>query len=356
MKKRILLLIDDLEQGGAERQMVYLAHELKKCSYDIRLVKFFSGVSAYDNFLRLNNIKVETIVEGTNRWKRVLVIKNLVKSWTPDVVITYKDGVCMSACIARLLCKFNLIVSERNTTQELSFYERLKFLLYNAATFIVPNSYSQGEFIDRHYPRLRDKVKVITNTLDFFKFTRAKTDNELRVITVARLAPQKNVLTFLKALSILKDRGVKASFVWFGKISSDEYYKEIVELQIKLGLDSYIKFYTEGSDEIENEYSKSTHFCLPSIYEGFPNVLCEAMASGLICTASDVCDNRNILDNQEFLFDPTSPENIAEKIIHSLLISPEERNKIAERNSDRIKELCSAERFIKEYTTLIQNI
>lgn len=356
MNKRVLLLIDDLEQGGAERQMVYLANELKKGNCDIRLVKFFSGDSAYNAFLKSHNIVVETIQEGANRWKRIKVIKELVKEWTPDVVITYKDGVCMSACIARLLCKFNLIVSERNTTQELSFYERLKFLLYNAATFIVPNSYSQGEFIDKHFPRLRDKVKVITNTLDFSKFTRAKTDNELRVITVARLAPQKNVLTYLRALSILKDRGVTASFVWFGKISSDEYYKEIVELQIKLGLDSYIKFYTEGSDEIEKEYSKSTHFCLPSIYEGFPNVLCEAMSSGLICTASDVCDNRNILDSQEFLFDPISPEHIAEKLIYSLSISPEDRKRIAERNCNRIKELCSAERFIKEYTTLIQNI
>lgn len=42
MKKRVLLLIDDLEQGGAERQMVYLANELKKSH-----VGSFSNINHY---------------------------------------------------------------------------------------------------------------------------------------------------------------------------------------------------------------------------------------------------------------------------------------------------------------------
>ena len=60
---------------------------------------------------------------------------------------------------------------------------------------------------------------------------------------------------------------------------------------------------------------------MSSFYEGTPNVICEAMSSGCPIS-SDVCDNaRNVKENENgFLFNPRSPEDMAKKLEEALII------------------------------------
>lgn len=352
--RRILLLIDDMGQGGAERQMAYLAVLLQKRGYEVRLVRFYNGECAYTPDLREGNIEPECDIKGNNRWRRIWEIHKLVSSWNPRAVIVYKDGTCIGACLAKLFGRFRLIVSERNTSQMLTRSERLKFLCYRLADYIVPNSFSQAIFIKENFTNLIPKVKVITNTLPLDKFKSSEQNFPLRVITTARIAPQKNVENYLKALVILKERGIKAKFDWFGKPHNSEYFQTLIHLQKQLQLEDYIEFHPEGTNKVEEEYRQSTHFCLPSLYEGFPNVLCEAMAAGLVCSASNVCDNPSILECDEFTFDPKNPASIASVLYNSLMCSQTKRLEIGERNRDRIISLCSPKLFINKYIELIE--
>lgn len=358
MKKRILLLIDDMGQGGAERQMSYLAALLQEKKYEIRLVRFYDGDSAYESFLRQNYINLETITKGKSKYKRIITIIQLIRKWSPDTVIVYKDGSGIAACIAKIFCKFKLIVSERNTTQVLTKYEKIKFLSYKLADYIVPNSYSQGEFISKHYPRLKDKLYIITNAIYIDQFERTRKidykENKKVVITAARISPQKNVLNYLYALKLIKDAGLDVEFKWFGQPSSKEYFEEVLSLKSKLSLDDFITFHSNGSTNIGEEYALATHFCLPSKYEGFPNVLCEAMSSGLICVASDVCDNGIILNNKKLLFNPLSPENIATVLTYALELNQINMDEIIRNNKKVIKELCSPNIFVNKYINLIE--
>ena len=74
-------------------------------------------------------------------------------------------------------------------------------------------------------------------------------------------------------------------------------------------------------------YQKVDLFCLPSIIEGFPNVICEAMASGLPVICSNVCDNPFIVKSQEngFLFKPEDPTDIADNLIKAISLSEREK-------------------------------
>lgn len=341
-------------QGGAERQMSYLAVLLKNAGFDIRLIRFYDGDSAYESFLLENNVVIETLISGKKRINRILHIYKIIKNWQPHATIVYKDGTAIAACLAKLFINFRLIVSERNTTQNLTIYERLKFLSYRLATYIVPNSISQACFIKTHYKNLIKKVKVITNYLPIELFRISEIDRPIRVITTARIAPQKNVLNYLRAIKILKDEGIKAQFVWYGKPESEEFFSSVMKLHKDLLLEDYIKFFSEGSKKISKEYEQSTHFCLPSSYEGFPNVLCEAMACGLTCTASNVCDNLEILSDKRFVFNPNHPKEIAEALKFSMGLNLEEREKIAVRNRKRIEEICSPQKFLNSYLELIE--
>ena len=56
---RVLLLIDALGSGGAERQMTYLAISLKRAGCKIRLIQFYDSTVFYAQELAQAGIKIE---------------------------------------------------------------------------------------------------------------------------------------------------------------------------------------------------------------------------------------------------------------------------------------------------------
>ncbi len=354
--KRVLLLIDQLGSGGAERQLCCLAGCLHGAGYDVRLCRFYPGGVHYAADLEAAGVEPEVFESARRAWRRPFAIASLVRKWKPKAVIAFLDGTAMGACLARMLTPFNLLVSERNTTQNLSRRERAKFWLYRRADAVVCNSHSQLRFVNERFPELNSKAVAITNALDTERFSPAAHPPKLnrpRVLTTARITPQKNVLTYLRALAILKAEGVDAHFEWFGTPSDENYLNQVLALKKELGLDSYITFHVGGTRDVISEYRKSSHFILPSLYEGFPNVLCEAMSCGLVCTASAVSDSPDILSDKRFLFDPTKPEAIASAIKTMLALSPKETAAAAAANRDAVKRMCSLESFTKAYINLI---
>lgn len=358
---RILCLIDQYGSGGAERQMSYLAAGLKAQGQDVQLVVFNPDDSFYDDWTKKQGVELEYCPAGINRWKRIWEIVKLVRTYRPDVVIVYKDSTTIAACLARMLCNFKLIVSERNTTQALTRREKMKFWLYRWADAIVPNSNSQGEFIKKNFPELGEKAHVIRNMVDtktFIPGEKAGESTILKVVTTARINPQKNVLNYLQAIKILKDRGCTAQFFWYGnQTASPEYFAKVKMKVEELGISDYITFY-KPERNVANIYQNADIFCLPSIYEGFPNTLCEAMACGLPVVCSNVCDNPDIVNSSNcgVMVEPYSPENIANALELVTKASSDERIEMGKQARIRILRLCSPEAFIRHYRELIKSI
>ena len=353
--KKILLLIEDLSSGGAERQMTYLAVGLKKAGCQVRLLTFYDRPIFYRSQLDAAFISVEYLPEGRNPWRRVWVIRHIVKNYCPDLTVAYLDGTCMAACLAKLLRSFRLVVSERNTTQHLSLRERVKFLLYGMADAVVPNSYSQARFIKQHFPWLSNKVHVITNMVDTDHFSplpdQTRGSETLHVITAARIMPQKNILRYLDAIALIKQQGLNIHFDWYGASLAGDSYAEQVQQKVQdLQLEDIITFHAPSSD-IVTCYQQADIFCLPSLYEGFPNVLCEAMACGLPVVCSRVCDNPDIVEEgvNGYLFDPLDAHDIADKVLLATKLSAQQYDTMSKNNRHKIENLCSEEVFIQKY-------
>ena len=354
---KILCLIDSLSSGGAERQMSYLATGLKARGYDVEVVVFSVGNDFYKEYITSRGVTVTHNSNGIDPKKRIWEIIKLIRKRKPLAVIAYKDGVTMATCLARLFIKFKLIVSERNTTQQLSHRETIKFNLYRVADYVVPNSFSQFDFIKQHAAWLVKKVHVITNMIDVEKFciNKPSVKNEpLHVITTARITPQKNVLTYLNAISLIKSKGMNVHFDWFGRTDDKLYYEAVINRLNQLEISDIVTFHGDSPDVAE-AYQNADIFCLPSMYEGFPNVLCEAMASGLPSIASDVCDNSIILNNPERRFDPKNHNEIASALSKLICLTPEQRCEEGTKNRARIVELCSSDSFIDKYICLIND-
>lgn len=353
---RILCFINSLSSGGAERQIVRLSVMLKQNGYDV-VVCTYKDNNFYKDILTKNSIEYITL--NTNSIvKRLIGTISLIRKLNGDVVISYLEQPSVFCCIAKIFRSFKLVVSERNTTQSLSRNARLRFFLYRFADWIIPNSYTQGRFITKNYPKYTRKVQVITNFTDINKFIPIHYQIEspvVRFIVVARITPQKNIPVFADAIRKLKDSGGNFIVDWFGNPLNDEYGIFCKDYIQKKGITDVFHFHSATSN-IVREYQISTCFVLPSKYEGYPNVVCEAMACGLPILCSNVCDNPDIVKDGKngYLFNPNSSDDIAAKMM-LFLQTKKDQILIMRQNSRRMAEsLFSTEEFISNYIKIIE--
>ncbi len=355
-KKRILCLIDSLASGGAQRQMVGLASLLRGKGYVVKVVTYFN-IPFYYQQLQENRVDFEYVPCGEGLLERLRKIGRVIKRFNPGVVISYLDTPNILACLLHLTNnnQLKLIVSERNTTQVLSRRERIKFALYRFADHIVPNSYSQGDFIAKYYPHLLRKCFVVTNFVDTEVFSPVTTNlnnDILRVVGVGRVLKQKNIPMLIEAIKIVLEKDRKVRVDWYG--SRFENYEECVNLIKEYQLEDSFEFH-DACNDIATKYRMSDLFVLPSIYEGFPNVLCEAMSCGLPVIATDVCDNGHIVRDGEngYLVSSGDADGLAERIIRFLDLSPEQRREMAVKSRRIAMDLFSTETFINSYIKMI---
>lgn len=355
-KKRIMMVIDLLNSGGAQRQFVGLAKLLKHKGYEVRVL-YYENYTFYKIYLDEDGIENIMLSSSSNKLLHYPSIyrglKRQICFFRPDVVISYLRFPNIMCCLAhRKNKRFKLIVSERNTTQYLSVLERLKFWSYRWADVIISNSYSQDDFVRSHYPEYGGKSSVITNFVDTDIFVpashKAESNHPPLILCIGRIMKQKNVIRFLNVVKILKTQGLQFKVCWYGD-DSTAYAAECKRHLMDIGIDDCFSFAGRTLSVVQL-YQQADIFCLPSEYEGFPNVLCEAMSCGCASVVSDVCDNKAILGgNTDCLFDPFDESDMVHKLSLMIKKSVSERNTIGRILRARAIRLFSAKRFIQDY-------
>jgi glycosyltransferase involved in cell wall biosynthesis len=174
----------------------------------------------------------------------------------------------------------------------------------------------------------------------------------LRIIGVGRMEPQKNIPRLIKAIQEVKQQGISVVFDWYGRKTC---HTEKYQAQIHLcGLwDSFILH--DATHDIVRKYQEADLFCLPSLYEGYPNVLCEAMACGLPIICSNICDNPSIIEDgvNGYLFNPYDSHDLAERIIQFITIPEEEKRQMSKRSRELAGRRFGKEAFLNKYLKLI---
>lgn len=353
---RILLLSESLGSGGAERQLVGLATLLWKCDYQVKVISYYKN-QFYEPLLRQANVEYEFCPELFSKWKRVFRLRKKLREYKPDVVISYLTSVNISICLTRLLYRTRIIISERTHTVHWNLKTRLRYFLYAISDCIVTNSFSEAENIKKHIPFLKKKIVFIPNFVDtsYFVPVVGKGSGEERLILgVGRLVPSKNLIRFCEALKYLIEKGYRFKVIWVGQTFNEVYARQVRTRIKDCELESVLELHDQTQD-ILTYYQQADIFCLPSLYEGYPNVLCEAMSCGLPVACGDVCDNPRIVKQGKngFLFDPTRIEDMAQALRRLLDMDIQELSQMGIYNRDCILRNNSPKAFVKSYIQLL---
>ena len=349
--------------GGAERQMIGLALFMKQRGFDVDLVTYYDH-DFYAELVNRYGLGSVTLHVKSSKWSKLRAVHRYIKqSGGYDWVIAYKNGPTVIGCLLKILgAKFRLIVSERNTNQVISRGDKFKFFLYRWADYIVPNAVSQEQFIKKYFPELSGKVVTITNftDTDYFRPTNYIGGNKIVILTAARVAKQKNVLNYLEAISRLKHQGFadKVHFHWYGDVQTGEeaYGQACQDKCDQLRIEDMIDFHPATTNIVEH-YQRCDVFCLPSIYEGFPNVICEAMSCGKPIVCSRVCDNQYIVEEKYngLFFNPLDVESICTSLRQIIEMSQSEREQWGRKSREIAETLFSKEAFVTKYIKLVKD-
>lgn len=364
MSKKIFLFIDSLGPGGAQRQFVGLACFLKQKGYEVK------AASYYDQPFYLPQLQDADIPFECFHVNSKLSIPKLVtsiKNFHADVLISFQTDPNSLACVAAKLCGVKLIVSERNTHQIVSLKDKIIFNLYRLADYVVPNSYSEAKFITTTFPFLNKKTVPITNFVDLQKFHLSETRSvhtRKVIMTAASIKESKNTKRYLEACIQALKKGCDADIIWYGvndrSTEVPEYAKYTDECQNMVkqsGLCDRIRLLRKRQD-IEKAYREADVFCLPSHFEGTPNVICEAMASGLPVLASNVCDNPIFVqpDRNGWLFNQMDVDDMTEALLRVSRIDSDTLAAYGKESRKIVEEKCSEDIFVDKYIKLIESL
>jgi glycosyltransferase involved in cell wall biosynthesis len=314
-RAKILLLIPNLNLGGAQR--VFQQHSIALAKhYEVREAVFSL---AHGHTYPSGNPVVELGVGGgggmltklRNFWRRVTRLRALKQSFRPDIVISHLEGADFVSLLAggpgrRVLCIHGSKLADPSAQGIAGLARRLPVrFLYNRAGRIVTVSRDLkpelvGMGVD---PAL---IETINNGFDLAAIESAAAvpldlaDAALFgdmpvLVTVGRLAPQKNHARLLGAFAALRaTRAARLILVGDGDLRG-----ALVAQARALGLVVYDRatgrgapaapdvVFTGARDDPFNLLRAADLFVLSSDFEGFPLALCEAMASGCAVASAD---------------------------------------------------------------------
>lgn len=282
---KLVFAIYSLQGGGAERILTYLANSFAKMGFHIWIMVFDNHISDYDL-----DEHIPIVVIDTSSYKSCLYVKRLylvhkeLKRINPDVVIGFTVSIAaiMKMAAAFLPCK--IIGSERANPRMHSFKNKLigKGLLPFCDGFIF-----QTEGARKTYPaRLQKKSVVIPNPAPDVKNTwNGWNENHIKICSAGRLHEDKDFKTIIKAFHQFTMVYKNSSLTILG---TGPQQRELAAFAQELNILDKINFPGFQSHVIDllPEY---TMFLFSSKAEGMPNVLLEALSTGIPCIATD-CD------------------------------------------------------------------
>ena len=370
---RLMLVIYSLARGGAERVMSTLANAWAAQGYEVTIVTLDSqDRDAYPLDPQVRRVALGMAASPRNVWqilrnnlRRAYILRAAVKRLRPDAVVSFTANVNTLSLLALLGLRTPVLVSERTDPSqvELGWWRgRLRRISYPRAAAVIVQTHKVLDDMRRQFPGAR--LAVIPNPV-------SRTDqdsehgspdlNELIGIPVGvkiiagmgRLGPEKGFDLLIDAF-----RRVSSAYPdWQLVILGNGPARPELETQIAAaGLGG--KVHLPGQVLAARKYlGQAEIFVLSSRFEGFPNVMVEAMACGRAVVSFDCPSGPGeiIRSGQDGLLVPAEDVEELADTMRALMDNPSLRAELG-RNARQAVERFSIEQIMARWNQLLSEV
>lgn len=277
---KVLVVINVLTHGGAERVVCRLTKEWAK-RHDVHIAVFDATQPVYEFGGRIIDLEVPapTLPRKFSRlFRGSFRLANILRKYRPDRIISFMEGANFIAILGAAMSGFlnRLWVSVRQNPARINLpYLVFMPVLYRLADRVVAPSEGVRDGLAKiGIPSA--KLSVIRNPV-VFPIPRSTSPSPFPfpyVLGAGKLRRQKGFDLLLKSF-----RGIGYPDVHLVILGDGPERERLIGLANRLCIGSRVHF-PGASSEIERWFHHARCFILPSRYEGWPNVLMEAMAYG----------------------------------------------------------------------------
>jgi glycosyltransferase involved in cell wall biosynthesis len=276
-----------LGAGGAEKIVNMLAHHRHELGdkVDVIAINVASPESffPYDEAITLHALGGDSSrgVQGT--FVRLMRLRQCLQALQPDLVISFLTKVNVMVGIATMGLRTPTIMSERNnfTAQKVHPAWRLagRMFVWRATKLVMQTEQARASLPTR----LKNRAVVIANPVTQTPFNARASGQQLKFVAVGRLERQKGFDLLLEAFALAAEKLPSASLVIFGDGPERPALRRLAD---RLGISSRIGM--PGTTRTPQEWLEAGNvFVLSSRFEGFPNVLLEALVTGMATVSFD---------------------------------------------------------------------
>jgi glycosyltransferase involved in cell wall biosynthesis/uncharacterized membrane protein YbhN (UPF0104 family) len=374
-KMRVLHVITDLDVGGAEMMLVKLLRETagETESMVISLMPRGNLSEAVEQL----GVPLRSLRLRQGRLPGLATIRALLReaaAFAPDVIQGWMYHGNLAASLTALYApgKPRLFWNVRQTLYDLNheklltqcvirasmmFVGRVQGIIYNSMTSalqhealgypigrrqIVPNGFD----LDAYRPNAEARHAV---RQEF-----GVADSTLLVVSVARFHPMKDHLGLIAAIKQTVDAFENVHYLLVGKniTQKNETISRAIQSQ---GLESRVTLAGERAD-VPNILAAADLLVSSSAWgEAFPNVIGEAMASGVPCIATDIGDSAQVIGGFGRLVPPSKPGELAAAILDMLRLESNERLKLGLGARERVRALYAIPAVTRRYLEIYRH-
>lgn len=291
--KHVAIVTSGLGAGGAERVIAQLAGHWVANGARVSILTFDRPEDPIfhplDPAVEVHRLGLHTgqssgvMQRVRTQARRILAVRRFCRTAKPDAVFAFLTKINLLTLAAKLGTGVPVVACERNNPERQDahpLWNAVLQRLYGRAALIICQTRGSMRCIPS---RLHDRVVVIPNPITPYDVTNVRSGH--RLVAVGRLTHQKGFDLLISAFAAIADRHPD----WAIDIWGEGPERAALEKQIsQANLDERIQLRGQ-SDQPGGWLETASAFILPSRYEGFPNVLGEAMAAGVPVIAAR-CD------------------------------------------------------------------
>jgi glycosyltransferase involved in cell wall biosynthesis len=340
-----------LDTGGQERLLVEFARHADRRYFDLVFLSLTTRGQLAGEIEALG-WPVAALDEPPGlRPSLTLRVATWLRRRRVQIVHTHDSKPLVYGAPAARLAGAKRIIHTRHFARLPSVSRRQTILLRTAARFVdcfvCVSEDSAG--VARSEGVRPGRVKVVHNGIDLERFPYRGPQADGPAVLVARLSPEKDVATLVRAVAQMAPQlpGFRLKIAGSGPCRA-----ELADLIQKLGLAERVELLGEIRD-ISGLLAKASCFVLSSQTEGISLTLLEAMSSGLPVIATRVGGNPEVVTDGEtgILVPASHPEALARALVE-ILNDPERSRQMGRAGRLRVQQHFDVGRMVQEYQQL----